>query len=153
MTNEVFFDTSGFFMLMDERDALHQKAVEWLRSHRGQVRPVTTEWVVGETCTLLVARKRPHLVTKFLDYLDRSAALLLINPDETLLRSAKAMIRRQAEQGILVCGLPQLLSDERTENRRSINHGCTFPEGRLHSRAGVKRLSRHLRRFHTRLAT
>lgn len=99
MTNEVFFDTSGFFMLMDERDALHQKAVEWLRSHRGQVRPVTTEWVVGETCTLLVARKRPHLVTKFLDYLDRSAALLLINPDETLLRSAKAMIRRQAEQG------------------------------------------------------
>ncbi|HEY5706852.1 MAG TPA: PIN domain-containing protein [Terrimicrobiaceae bacterium] len=99
MANEVFFDTSGFFMLMDERDALHQKAVEWLRSHRGQVRPVTTEWVVGETCTLLVARKRPHLVTKFLDYLDRSAALLLINPDETLLRSAKAMIRRQAEQG------------------------------------------------------
>jgi hypothetical protein len=37
--------------------------------------------------------------TKFLDYLDRSAALVLINPDETLLRSAKAMIRRQAEQG------------------------------------------------------
>jgi predicted nucleic acid-binding protein len=36
---------------------------------------------------------------KFLDYLDRSAALVLINPDETLLRSAKAMIRRQAEQG------------------------------------------------------
>ena len=39
------------------------------------------------------------MVAKFLDYLDRSAALLLINPDETLLRSAKAMIRRQAEQG------------------------------------------------------
>ena len=35
----------------------------------------------------------------FLDYLDRSAALLLINPDNTLLRSAKAMIRRQADQG------------------------------------------------------
>ena len=99
MVNEVFFDTSGFFTLMDERDYLHEKTVEWLRSHRGQVRPVTTEWVVGETCTLLVARKRPHLVAKFLDYLDRSAALLLINPDDTLLRSAKAMIRRQADQG------------------------------------------------------
>jgi predicted nucleic acid-binding protein len=84
---------------MDERGDLHQKAVKWLRSRRGQVRPVTTEWVVGETCTLLVARKRPHLVAKFLDYLDRSTALLLINPDDTLLRLAKAMIRRQADQG------------------------------------------------------
>ena len=99
MVDEVFFDTSGFFMLMDERDTLHEKAVEWLRSCRGRIRPVTTEWVVGETCTLLVARKRPHLVATFLDYLDRSVALLLINPDETLLRSAKAMIRRRANQG------------------------------------------------------
>ena len=99
MANEVFFDTGGFFTVMDERDDLHQKAVEWLHSRRGKVRPVTTEWVVGETCTLLVARKRPHLVAKFLDYLDRSTALLLINPDNTLLRSAKAMIRRQADQG------------------------------------------------------
>jgi predicted nucleic acid-binding protein len=49
MTNEVFFDTSGFFTVMDERDDLHQKAVEWLHSRRGQVRPLTTEWVVGET--------------------------------------------------------------------------------------------------------
>ena len=99
MVNEVFFDTSGFFALMDERDNLHEKSLDWLLSHRGRVRPATTEWVVGEACTLLVARKRPHLVATFLDYLDRSAALLLINPDDTLLRSAKAMIRRQADQG------------------------------------------------------
>ena len=99
MANEVFFDTSGFFVLMDERDPIHRQAVDWLRSRRGKVRPVTTEWVIGEACTLFIARKRPHMMAKFLDYLDRSAALLLINPDETLLRSAKAMIRRQAEQG------------------------------------------------------
>jgi predicted nucleic acid-binding protein len=99
MVNEIFFDTSGFFTIIDERGDLHQKAVEWLRSRRGKVRPVTTEWVVGETCTLLVSGKRPHLVAKFLDYLDRSTALLLINPDDTLLRLAKAMIRRQADQG------------------------------------------------------
>jgi predicted nucleic acid-binding protein len=59
MANEVFFDTSGFFTVMDERDDLHQKPVGWLHSRRGEVRPVTTEWVVGEPCTLLVARKRP----------------------------------------------------------------------------------------------
>ena len=39
------------------------------------------------------------MVARFLDYLDRSTALQVINPDETLLRSAKAMIRRQADQG------------------------------------------------------
>ena len=100
MAGGVFFDTGGFFTVMDERDDLHQKAVQWLHSRRGKVRPVTTEWVVGGTCSLLVARKRPHLVAKFLDYLDRSTALLLINTDNTLLRSAKAMIRRQAERVI-----------------------------------------------------
>jgi uncharacterized protein len=99
MAAEVFFDTSGCFALMDERDSCHAKAVDWIRASRGRVRPVMTEWVVGETCTLLVARKRPQLVARFLDYLDRSTALLLVNPDDVLLRSAKAMIRQQAEQG------------------------------------------------------
>ena len=56
MANEVFFDTSGFFVLMDERDPIHRQAVDWLRSRRGKVRPVTTEWVIGEACTLFLAR-------------------------------------------------------------------------------------------------
>ena len=99
MAGEVLFDTSGFFALMDARDPAHVKAKRWLTAQRGRLRPLTTEWIVGETCTLLVARKRPHLVTRFLDYLEQSAALLVLNPDETLLVSAKELIRRQAEQG------------------------------------------------------
>jgi len=99
MAREVLLDTSGFFALMDERDAAHTKAVAWLEAHRSRVRPVSTEWIVGETCTLLVARKRPHLVARFLDYLDRSTALQLVNPDDTLLQAAKALIRQQADQG------------------------------------------------------
>jgi predicted nucleic acid-binding protein len=99
MANEILFDTSGFFALIDERDLMHDKAVAWIEAQRRRIRPVSTEWVVGETCTLLVARKRPHLVARFLDYVDSSAALLLVNPDDTLLRAAKALIRQQAEQG------------------------------------------------------
>ena len=99
MANEVLFDTSGFFALMDTRDSAHLRARRWLGSQRGRTRPVTTEWIVGETCTLLVARKRPHLIARFLDYLEQSAALLVLNPDEALLVSAKELIRRQAEQG------------------------------------------------------
>ena len=99
MANEVYFDTSGFFALIDEHDRMHQEAVEWMHAHAGHARPVTTEWVIGETCTLLVARKRQHVIPAFLDYVEHSRALLSINPDDTLLRAAKAMIRRQANQG------------------------------------------------------
>ena len=99
MATEVLFDTSGFFALMDTRDPAHVLAKQWVGSQCRRVRPVTTEWIVGESCTLLVARKRPHLVGRFLDYVERSAALLVLNPDETLLTAAKELIRHQAEQG------------------------------------------------------
>jgi predicted nucleic acid-binding protein len=99
MAGEVLFDTSGFFALMDQRDPAHGRAIAWLRAQRDQTRPITTEWILGETCTLLVARKHPHLIGSFLDYIGRSEALLTINPDEMLLASAKGFIRRQAEQG------------------------------------------------------
>lgn len=99
MARETLFDTSGFFALMDTRDPRHDKAVAWVEAQRRRIQPISTEWVVGETCTLLVARKRPHLVGRFLDYLDRSSALLLVNPDDTLLRCAKAMIRQQGAHG------------------------------------------------------
>jgi predicted nucleic acid-binding protein len=99
MAREVLFDTSGFFALMDERDVAHTRARSWIAAQQGQMRPLTTEWIIGETCTLLVARKRPHLVAAFLNHLEQSDALLTINPDEALLASAKELIRRQAEQG------------------------------------------------------
>ena len=99
MANDTLFDTSGFFALIDKRDPMHGKAVRWVEKQRKRIRPVSTEWVIGETCTLLVARKRSHLVARFLDYIDDSAALVLVNPDEMLLHAAKAMIRQQAEQG------------------------------------------------------
>lgn len=99
MVTETLFDTSGFFALINNQDPVHDKAVAWIERQPRRIRPVSTEWIVGETCTLLVARKRPHLVARFLNYVDSSAALLLVNPDDTLLRAAKAMIRQQAGQG------------------------------------------------------
>lgn len=99
MASEVLFDTSGFFALLDAKDPTHLNALKWIHAQQLRIRPVTTEWIVGETCTLLVARKRRHLVVRFLDYLEQSAALLVINPDEILLAAAKDLIRRQADQG------------------------------------------------------
>jgi len=99
MANEVFFDTSGFLAVIDQLDRVHQDAVAWTRTRAGRMRPVTTEWIIGETCTLLITRKRHHVVPQFLDYIERSSALLSINPDDALLRAAKLMMRRQADQG------------------------------------------------------
>lgn len=99
MAREILFDTSGFFALIDERDPAHASAVALLREWAGATRPVSTEWIIGETCTLLVGRQRPHLVARFLDYVDRSAALVLLNPDAILIAAAKSLIRRQADQG------------------------------------------------------
>ncbi len=99
MAAEVFLDTSGFFALMDELDPSHERAVRWMKRHQGRTYLISSEWVVGETCTLLVARKKPYLVSKFLDHVERSSALLLVNPDSSLLASAKTLIRQQASQG------------------------------------------------------
>jgi predicted nucleic acid-binding protein len=47
MANEVLFDTSGFFALIDEHDRLHQDAVKWIRQLAGRARPITTEWIIA----------------------------------------------------------------------------------------------------------
>ena len=99
MASEIFFDTSGFVAMIDQLDRVHKDAVAWTRNSAGRTRPVTTEWIIGETCTLLIARKRHQIVPQFLDYVERSSALLSINPDDTLLRAARLMMRRQADQG------------------------------------------------------
>ncbi len=99
MATEVFFDTSGFFALLNNQDPAHALAQEWIKSRRARVLAVTTEWVIGETCTLLVARKHPHLVSRFLDYVEQSTALLVLNPDSGLIVAARQLIRRRAEQG------------------------------------------------------
>jgi uncharacterized protein len=99
MAREVLFDTSGFFALLNQSDSAHNRAIHWIEAEKARVRPVTSEWIVGETCTLLVARARPHLVGQFLDQLDRSAVLLVLNPDAQLVSEAKTLIRQQADQG------------------------------------------------------
>ena len=37
---------------------------------------ITTEWVIGESCTLLNARRRAHLILTLLDLTERRRRLL-----------------------------------------------------------------------------
>ena len=54
---------------------------------------MTSDWVVGECCTLLVARRKGHLVPRFLDHADNGRALVVVAADETLMGQTKAFLR------------------------------------------------------------
>lgn len=99
MAAEIFIDTSGFYAQWDRNDRVHERIKTWLQANRGQFVAITTEWVIGETCTLLMARRVPHLIGPFLDQLAASRALLSINPDADMLDESKRFLRRHADQG------------------------------------------------------
>ena len=99
MAAEVFIDTSGFYAQWDRNDPAHERAKTWLKANRGKFIAVTTEWVIGETCTLLMARGVSHLIGPFLDQLAASKALRSINPDGEILDETKRFLRRHADQG------------------------------------------------------
>jgi|SRR5208282_3410351 len=98
MAYEVFIDTSGFYAQWDRNDRAHEKVRAWLGQNQGKFIPVTTEWVIGETCTLLMARRAPHLIGTFLDQLAASRVLRSINPDAETLDQTKQFLRRYADQ-------------------------------------------------------
>jgi uncharacterized protein len=99
MAAEVFIDTSGFYAQWDRNDRAHERVKAWLKANRGKFIAVTTEWVIGETCTLLVARRAPRLIGPFLDQVAASRALRSINPDAETLDETKRFLRRHADQG------------------------------------------------------
>jgi len=98
MAREVFIDTSGFYAQWDRNDRAHEKVKAWLIKNQGKFIAVTTEWVIGETCTLLMARGAPHLIGDFLDQLAASRVLRSINPDAETLVQTKQFLRRHADQ-------------------------------------------------------
>jgi uncharacterized protein len=75
MARETFVDTSGFYALLAERDDMHQKATRILGDARRRRAPfVTTDYVLDETATLLIARGLGHLVDPLLQSTLRSKA-------------------------------------------------------------------------------
>lgn len=95
MAAECFWDTSGFFALLNTDDPAHSNARRLAAKSSAEHRIiVTSDWVVGECCTLLIARRKPHLVSKFLDYADHGVGLF-VTPCETLLMNKTKTFLRQ----------------------------------------------------------
>lgn len=96
---EVFMDSAGFLALWDAGDEYHGAAVR-LQEELARKRRCffTTEYIVDETVTLLLARHSHSAAADFLDTVERSEALRLewIGPER--FHAAAALFRKQADK-------------------------------------------------------
>ncbi len=98
MAAELFWDTSGFFALLNTDDPAHPKARQLAAmSLAERRRNVTSDWVIGECYTLLIARRKPHLVSRFLDYTEHSANLLVVPCEAALMNKTKSFLRQRLD--------------------------------------------------------
>src|SRR5262245_58870374 len=75
MASEIFIDTSGFYALLVEKDNRHERADKFMKRAAAEKRRfVTTDYVVDETTTLLMARDLQRLVLPFFETLFASRA-------------------------------------------------------------------------------
>ena len=132
MAGEVFFDTSGFFALLNSDDPHHEKARDFLSRAGAERRGgVTTPWVVGECCTLLVARRRPHLVPRFLDFTESSQSLMVVAGDEALYVRTKAFLRRHLDHAYSFADCASFVVMEERGLQEALTHDAHFVEAGL----------------------
>jgi hypothetical protein len=117
MAAEVFIDTSGFYAQWDLNDPAHGRVKAWLLAHQGTFVAVTTEWVIGETCTLFGARRVPRLIGPFFDQLGASAACPSNHQSRHGSARSDEIISAQTRGSrLFFCRLSQFLRDDEQPN-------------------------------------
>jgi predicted nucleic acid-binding protein len=99
MARSVFVDTSGWYALIDRRDAGHAATAELVRTLvTGGTRLVSTDYVIDEAATLTRVRSGSTAAFRLLDLIDQTAALDLewIGPDR--FDQARALFRKYHDQ-------------------------------------------------------
>jgi predicted nucleic acid-binding protein len=96
----VFIDTMGWACLLDRREAKHGEAARLL-AEWGQMRRslVTTDHVVDETATLLMARRAGGVLGEFFELIGHSAALTLTPVGPGRFREACGYLLKHRDQG------------------------------------------------------
>jgi len=99
MAAETFVDTSGFYALLVSRDQEHDRAASLLKvAQQRQAGFVTTDYVLDETVTLLVARGHRHLIQPFLQITLRSSACRIEWTDPDRFSKAAAFLTKHDDQ-------------------------------------------------------
>jgi predicted nucleic acid-binding protein len=99
MAHEIFVDTGGFYALLVQRDDRHAEATRILQSAANEQRGfVTTDCVLDETATLLVARDCGHLLRDFFDTVFASAACAVVWTDAERFHAVKDYFLKHVDQ-------------------------------------------------------
>ena len=76
MARKLFVDSSGWYALIDRRDAWHESAKRQVdKLVRDGGRLITTDYIVDESCTLATARAGSVAAVRLLDLLDKTQAV------------------------------------------------------------------------------
>ena len=100
MAGEIFIDTSGFYALLVRGDDGHQRAQEILAgASEKRQQFVTTDYVLDETATLLMARGYRGVIAKFFESVFESKACRLIWMDVDSFEKTKRLFLRTLDKG------------------------------------------------------
>lgn len=99
MAGDVFVDTSGWYAVIDRRDAHHRRARDLIgRLLSAGSRLITTDYVVDEACTLAKARAGAVAATRLLDLLRDTRAVEWEWIGSERFARAEARFRKQTDQ-------------------------------------------------------
>ena len=97
---DIFVDTAGFFALLIKDDPGHLQADRVVaEARRDRRRFMTSDYVVDESVTLLMARGKPHLASPLFDLVLTSGVCRLVWLDPARFDAARHMFLKRADQG------------------------------------------------------
>ncbi len=101
MPEDFFVDTSAFYALLMRNDSAHQKMVLFLDAVRqGKERWITTDYILDESATLLLARGHPHLAEAVLNLPEKSQALDVEWMDADRFARTRIIFSKYMDQGV-----------------------------------------------------
>ena len=96
---DVFVDTSGYYALIDKRDAEHARARAMVQTVARQGRKlVVTDYVVSETVTLARARSGTNAALRVLDLIEQSVVLRVERIDAARFDDTRSFFRKHADR-------------------------------------------------------
>jgi len=96
----VFVDTSGFYALLKKDEAHHKSAVTLMKKAAATAQGfVTTDYILDETATLLVARGAAHLAVYLFELIESSRSIVVEFMDEDRFTQTKAFFFKHSDQG------------------------------------------------------
>jgi predicted nucleic acid-binding protein len=90
MAAEIFIDTSGFYALLVRADERHGRARDAMRkAAKRRQRFITTDYILDETSTLLMARRCPSVIPALFEAVSASKACRIVWMDAERFEKAK----------------------------------------------------------------